>query len=55
MPQAQLSQWAHDKRPLGGPDLSAVELRDEGEESGGGGVDVSGEGRDGGGECVVVH
>ena len=43
------------QRPLGGPDLSAVELRDEGEESGGGGVDVSGEGGDGGGECVVVQ
>ena len=40
---------------LGGPDLAVVEFGDEGEESGSGGVDVSGEGGDGGGEWVVVH
>ena len=42
------------QRPLGSPDLAAVELRDEGEESVGGGVDVNGEGGDGGGKGVVV-
>lgn len=40
---------------LGGPDLTVVELGDEDEEAVGGGVDVGGEGGDGGGECVVVH
>ena len=47
MPQAQLSQW--------GPHLAAIELGDEGEKSVCGGMDVSGEGGDGGGESVVVH
>ena len=42
-------------RPLRGPDLAAVELGDEGEEPVGGGVDVGGEGGDGGSERVVVH
>ena len=40
---------------LGGPDLAAVELGDEGEEAVGGGVDVGGEGGDGGGERIVIH
>ena len=43
------------KRPLGGPDLAAVELGDEDQQAVGGGVDVSGDGGDGGGERVVVH
>ena len=43
------------QRPLSGPDLASVELGDECEETPGGGVDVSGEGGDGGGERVVVH
>ena len=43
------------QRPLSGPDLAAVELGDEDEEPVGGGVDVGGEGGDGGGERVVVH
>ena len=43
------------QRPLRGPDLAAVELGDEGEEAVCGGVDVGGEGGDGGGEGVVVH
>ena len=55
MPQAQLSQWAHRQRPLGGPDLAAVELGDEGKQPVRGGMDVGGEGGDGGGQRVVVH
>ena len=43
------------QRPLSGPDLASVELGDECEETPGGGMDVSGEGGDGGGERVVVH
>ena len=43
------------QRPLGGPDLAAVELGDEGEESVGGGVNVGGESGDGSSERVVVH
>ena len=43
------------QRPLGGPDLAAVELGDECEEAPGGGMDVSGEGGDGGGERIVGH
>ena len=43
------------QRPLGGPDLAAVELGDEGEKPVRGGMDVGGEGGDGSGESVVVH
>ena len=43
------------QRPLRGPDLTAVELGDENEEAVRGGVDVGGEGGDGGGKGVVVH
>ena len=43
------------QRPLGGPDLAAVELGDEGKEAVGGGVNVGGEGGDGSGKGVVVH
>ena len=43
------------QRPLGGPDLAAVELGDEGKEAVRGGMNVGGEGGDGGGERVVVH
>ena len=43
------------QRPLGGPDLAAVELGDEDQQPVRGGVDVGGEGGDGGGERVVVH
>ena len=43
------------QRPLCGPDLAAVELGDEGEESVSRSMDVGGEGGDGGGERVVVH
>ena len=43
------------QRPLGGPDLAAVELRDEGEQTIRGGMDVGGEGGDGGGKGVVLH
>ena len=43
------------QRPLGGPDLAAVELGDEDEQAVRGSVDVGGEGGDGGGEGVVVH
>ena len=43
------------QRTLSGPDLAAVELGDEGEQPVRGGVDVGGEGGDGGGEGVVVH
>ena len=42
-------------RPLGGPDLAAVELGDEDEEPIRGGVNVGGEGGDGSSERVVVH
>ena len=42
------------QRPLCGPDLSSVELGDEGEEAVRGGMDVGGERGDGGGESVVV-
>ena len=43
------------QRPLGGPDLAAVELGDEGKQAVGGGVDVGGESGDGSGKRVVVH
>ena len=43
------------QRPLRSPDLAPVELGDEDEEAVRGGVDVGGEGGDGGGESVVVH
>ena len=43
------------QRPLGGPDLAAVELGDEGKQPVGGGVDVGGKGGDGDGEGIVVH
>ena len=43
------------QRPLRGPDFAAVEFLNEGEQPVGGGIDVSGEGGDGGGEGAVVH
>ena len=43
------------QRPLGGPDLAAVELGDEGEEAVGSGVDMGGESGDGSGKGIVVH
>ena len=43
------------QRPLGGPDLAAVELGDEGKQPVRGGVDVGGKGGDGDGEGIVVH
>ena len=43
------------QRPLRSPELAAVELGDEDKETPSGGVDVGGEGGDGGGESVVVH
>ena len=43
------------QRPLGSPDLAAVELGNEDEKAVGGSVNVSGEGGDRGGEGVVVH
>ena len=43
------------QRSLRSPDFAAVELGDEDEEPVGGGMDVGGKGRDGGGKRVVVH
>ena len=43
------------QRALGSPDLAAVELGDEGKQPVRGGMDVGGEGGDGGGKRVVVH
>ena len=43
------------QRPLRAPDLAAVELGDEGKQPVRGGVDMGGEGGDGGGQGVVVH
>ena len=43
------------QRPLVSPDLAAVELGNEGKKAVCGGVDVGGEGGDGGGKGVVVH
>ena len=43
------------QRPLRAPDLAAVELGDEGKQPVRGGMDMGGEGGDGGGQGVVVH
>ena len=55
MPQAQESQWAQDSAPCAAQTSLAVELSDEDKEPVRGGMDVGGEGGDGGGEGVVVH
>ena len=43
------------QRPLGSPDLTAVELGNEDKQPVGGCVNVGGESGDGGGEGIVVH